>query len=349
MVSALTKNIAEFSAFKEASFRKLLLSELKSTDKLPTWSEFKEKAKDLNLKYNKTWLETEYHQTIASANMAEKWQGFERDADLYPNLKYVIVGDSRTRDKHRAWNGLVYPVNHPIWEILLPPNDWGCRCDVVQTDEDPSTNTPDIDIKKGFNHNTAKTGKIFTENPYRETLNKEEQKQTTKDLLKFTDKQYVKTAEKRVRIHLKADINDLRRNYIVAKQIAKDLDIDIEIREHIELKGLKNPEYLIRNKNLGDRKSIKKNNGITNGIDAAKKQMLNPKNNPDKIPYHIVFDLDDVVDLSIDNILKQLQRKITKDRGRNIKSLIFYFNEKAIEITREQIVNREFNQLKELL
>lgn len=137
-----------------------------SKGKLPTWAEFKKAAVDINNKFNKTWLETEFHQTIATANMAEKWQQFERDADLYPNLKYVTVGDGRVRDKHKALHGLILPINHPLWKKILPPNDWGCRCNVVQTDEPVTTNIPSIDIKKEFNNNPVYSGKVFNETVY---------------------------------------------------------------------------------------------------------------------------------------------------------------------------------------
>lgn len=348
MVTRLINNIAEFSAFKEASFRKLLLSELTKNKTVPTWSEFKKRALELDIKYNKTWLETEYHQTIASANMAEKWKEFERDADLYPNLKYVIVGDERTRDKHREWNGLVFPINHPIWKTLLPPNDWGCRCTVVQTDEPASKKLPEFDIKKEFKNNTALTGKVFKEIPYKDTLTATESIEAIQNNKSFVSNELINTASKYVKIHPKADPSDLRRNYFVAKEIGEKLNIDFIIREHVETTGFKNPEYLIRNKHLGDRKSIKENSGITWGIDKAKKQMLNKQINPNKLPYYIVYDLDGVEDLNIDLIINQLQRKITKERGRNIKSLIFYYKQKAMELTRDNIVKREFDNLKKL-
>ena len=32
--------------------------------------------------------------------MAVKWEGFKENADIYPNLKYVAVGDKDTRPDH---------------------------------------------------------------------------------------------------------------------------------------------------------------------------------------------------------------------------------------------------------
>ena len=44
------------------------------------------------------------------------------------NLRYVAVLDARTRPEHRAWHGLILPIDHPLWDTHYPPNGWGCRC-----------------------------------------------------------------------------------------------------------------------------------------------------------------------------------------------------------------------------
>ncbi|QYS89075.1 phage head morphogenesis protein [Flavobacterium davisii] len=124
----------------------------------------------MHLDYNRRWLQTEYHQTVAVANMAQQWQQFEADADLYPNLKYNAVNDGRTREEHRAWDGLVLPINHPFWEKHLPPNDWGCRCNVTQTDEEVSKDISKIKSKGAFANNPALSGKVFAENAYKKGL-----------------------------------------------------------------------------------------------------------------------------------------------------------------------------------
>ncbi len=141
------------------------------------WAKFKEKAKELTAEYNQRWLKSEYDQTVATANMAEKWEGFVREKDLYPNLKYLTVGDGRVREKHKQWHGLILPITHPFWKEHYPPNDWGCRCNVVQSDEDPSIEIPNAEGKEGFNNNAAITGKIFKDIPYADGLSKAEAKE----------------------------------------------------------------------------------------------------------------------------------------------------------------------------
>lgn len=176
--------MAEFSAFKETAF-KAALELMMADDKgnMVPWSEFKKSALDLSGDYNVRWLEAEYHQTVATANMAGKWQDFQRNKDLYPNLKYSTVGDGRVRPEHAAWDGIVKPINDPWWNNNLPPNDWGCRCNVVQTDEEETdTPTGGTQLKIEFANNPGVTGKIFSHSPYEAELTKEQIKEAKKNL-----------------------------------------------------------------------------------------------------------------------------------------------------------------------
>jgi SPP1 gp7 family putative phage head morphogenesis protein len=344
LAHSLKYNVAQFSAFKETSFRKQLEASLTKNGEVVPWSEFKKTAAELNVVYNSRWLKTEYHHTVATANMAEKWKDFEADKDLYPNLKYVTVGDNRVRDEHKAWNGLILPINHPFWKTHTTPNDWGCRCDIVQTDEDVSVVIPDLKIKTAFQNNAALSGKIFNEIPYENGLSVEERKEVNTNVSEFSanEKTFINTKNPKVKISLGADLQDLKRNYQIADIASSQLDMDFLIRTHVDIKGIKNPEYLILNKYLGDRKSIEGIKGVIWNIDNAKKQMWHKSINPTKTPYYIVFDLDLIEVLDLDDLKKVLNRKITADRGTSVKGLIFQYKGKAVHLTREQIVNREY-------
>jgi SPP1 gp7 family putative phage head morphogenesis protein len=192
---SLKYNIAEFSAFKETSFRKQLEAALTSNGKVTPWSDFKKKADELNIAYNRRWLKTEYDHTVAAANMAQKWQDFEADKDLYPNLKYQAVGDASTREQHKAWDGLILPINHPFWKTHLPPNDWGCRCDALQSDEDISKTIPNVATKQAFENNAALSGKIFSEIPYANGLSAAEVKEANKQAKRNFELKEYKTIE----------------------------------------------------------------------------------------------------------------------------------------------------------
>lgn len=191
LAHSLKYDIAKFSKFKETSFRKQLEAALTSDGKVIPWSEFKKKADDLNVEYNRRWLKTEYNQTVATANMAQHWKEFEADADLYPNLKYSAVGDARTREQHKAWDGMILPIKHDFWKKHLPPNDWGCRCTVEQTDEKQTTEPPEIATKGAFNNNAALSGKIFPENAYEKGLSEVEKKEVERKAKRnFEEKEY---------------------------------------------------------------------------------------------------------------------------------------------------------------
>lgn len=175
LAKSLKENIAAFSAFKEESFKNVLGSLLvDEKGGLRSWNDFKKEAAKVNSAYNERYLKTEYHQTIAAANAAQKWNDIERTKHLYPNLRYLTVGDNRVRDKHRAWHGKVLPIDHPFWVKNFPPNDWGCRCDTERTDDEPTIEKeiPKTFDNDKFKNNPGLTGKVFPETVYAEGLDK---------------------------------------------------------------------------------------------------------------------------------------------------------------------------------
>lgn len=195
LAHSLKYSIAKFSQFKQTSFKKQLEDALTSNGKVVSWSEFKKKADALHVEYNRRWLQTEYNQTIATANMAQQWQEFQADADLYPNLRYNAVNDARTREQHQAWDGLILPITHDFWKKHLPPNDWGCRCTVEQTDNAATVEPPEIATKGAFNNNAALSGKIFPENAYEKGLSGAEVKEANKLAKRNFDEKEFKTFE----------------------------------------------------------------------------------------------------------------------------------------------------------
>lgn len=70
-----------------------------------------------------TNLRTAYH--------AGRWEQAQRLRESRPYLRYTAVLDNLTRPQHRAWHGVILPVEHEFWRTHYPPNGWGCRCTVV--------------------------------------------------------------------------------------------------------------------------------------------------------------------------------------------------------------------------
>ena len=177
LAKKLQSNIRRFSAFKETSFKEQLEKLITQSGKVLPRNEFLKQAKELSDNYNANWLRTEYDQTVSSGRMAQKWKRFEANADIYPNLRYETVGDDRVRQQHRQWDGLVLPMNHSFWNNHTPPNDWGCRCDLVQTDAAPNRQIADGSVKDEFQNNAGKTGKVFNGSAYEKTVSDTGKKQ----------------------------------------------------------------------------------------------------------------------------------------------------------------------------
>lgn len=205
-------NIAEFSAFKETSFRKTLEDALTDeSGKLMSWKDFKEVAYKVSNDYNHRWLETEYHQTIANAQSVSKWQDFQANKDVYPNLRLESVGDGRVRPEHQVLDGTTRPIDDPFWQTYLPPLDWGCRCDVVQTDEPITEIKGGLQLKMEFKNNPAISGKIFNGSAYAKGLSKSETKKAKETAKKKIE---TKTEGKTQKVEFKQmSNNQLEKSY----------------------------------------------------------------------------------------------------------------------------------------
>lgn len=171
LAEQLRVNAASFAAFKNHAEQNTLRDLLVDDEgKLRSWASFKKEALPVTQQYNIDWLKTEYNQSIASAQMAEKWAGFEQNADIYPNLEYRSVTDDQTRIEHARLNGTIRPINDDFWNSNYPPNGWGCRCSVTQTDK-ALTKSIDYTPGKGFDFNPGKDKKLFSDsNGYRADL-----------------------------------------------------------------------------------------------------------------------------------------------------------------------------------
>ncbi|WP_368565502.1 phage minor head protein [Pseudoxanthomonas sp. UTMC 1351] len=77
-------------------------------------------------------LETIFRTNMMTAYSAGEWTQIEATADSAPYLMYDAVDDTRTREQHRAWDGLVLRWDDPWWNTHRPPNGWNCRCSVIQ-------------------------------------------------------------------------------------------------------------------------------------------------------------------------------------------------------------------------
>ena len=106
---------------------------------------------------------------VRSARMAEKWKGFEAVKRLYPNLEFIESTAANRRPEHLQWVGTILPIEHPWWKTHTPPVDWGCECDIRNTDKDV-TGAPDGDVEVDpvFANNPAETAEFINlkQHPY---------------------------------------------------------------------------------------------------------------------------------------------------------------------------------------
>ena len=80
-------------------------------------------------------LQTIFRTNMRVSHAAGQWQRIQSAKGRRPYLLYSSVRDKRTRPQHRAWDGIVLPVDHPFWRTHFPPNGWNCRCGIRQLRE----------------------------------------------------------------------------------------------------------------------------------------------------------------------------------------------------------------------
>lgn len=174
MLKALRENIYVFSAAKTYQQVRELSSLMVGKDgKLVPFADFEEKARNVFDLYNSTHLQVEFEAAIGQATMAANYMQYQKDKDALPYLQYQTVGDGRVRNTHKTLDNITRRVDDPFWDEYLPLNGWGCRCTVIQLDEQEGKETdltgfkPPKDVPDVFRMNPAKDKIIFSpKHPY---------------------------------------------------------------------------------------------------------------------------------------------------------------------------------------
>lgn len=163
-----------FSAFKVHDMGQQMAARLIGADgKLKPFAQWAEEVKPIASHHVGAWLQTEYDTAVIRAHNAADWKRFERDSDIYPNLRWMPTQSPNPEGSHqRYWQQkLTLPVEHPFWREHHPGDRWSCKCSLEQTDE-PATpelidQLPDERPQRGLENNMGKDGHTFSQNhPY---------------------------------------------------------------------------------------------------------------------------------------------------------------------------------------
>lgn len=316
-------------------------------------------------------LQTECEQIIKRMHEWSEWQGYEENADILPNLKWMPSTSVLTDPVHREFWELpvIQPVRSEFWNKYRPGDHWGCKCTLEPTEEEetPSKALPtpsEYHSARGMKYRVNSVGMLIdtthpafhSGNSYLKNIAAETphrvydvvvqkygirpaKTEFTADKLnawKESEDGLYYTTPSGVKVSAWADISEIEDNARVAEVLRETYpNIDIEIREHLPIYNRKNAEYLI-NAEIADAKRIGSEEGIRTGAKAAKEQSAK----------RVIYDLDK----HIENFPKLKTRKISSyifkrkavdfDSG-DIDSYFFIYRGKCVEITSSDVAKGE--------
>lgn len=180
LLTAYEMNLFRFAGVKTL-YEAQQLNELFRKSK--SFKEFYDTASSMLTVHNRDWLETEYNTAMAAAESAATYARLLKQVELFPFWEYKTVGDEKVRKSHELLDGIILPWNSPLWQYLMPPNDWNCRCYIVprtkgevtqaQLDESLKRAQNYVDseafkksAKSGWGINRADKAMVFTENQH---------------------------------------------------------------------------------------------------------------------------------------------------------------------------------------
>ena len=161
-------NLSVFSGAKTFQEVLELSSNILVNGEVLPFNEFKKIGLKIDNQYNKHWLETEQQAAFRQSESVANWKDIKEDEDVFPYLQYSTIKDSRVRQDHKEQDGIIKRVDDPFWNTWFPPNDWNCRCIVIQLEKATVTKgTFKENDSPIFGTNVGKNGLIFPKkHPY---------------------------------------------------------------------------------------------------------------------------------------------------------------------------------------
>lgn len=166
LLKELRENLYVFSAAKTATQVTEIQSLMMDGDKLVPLREFKKRALTMFKVYNDNWLESEYITTHTAGQAASNWQYTQKHKALFAKLRSVAILDQYTAPECRRMDGVVAPVDDPIWNHNLAPRHFRCRCHEERIDKyEPMPVTPKDQRLKIMEQNDKDMHPVFKMNP----------------------------------------------------------------------------------------------------------------------------------------------------------------------------------------
>lgn len=151
-----------FAAFK-AKAQTQTLENLMAASKAATFTDFAAEVQGTIKDYNINHLKAEWNTAKKALRSAKRWAKALEDADIFPNIEYTPSTAKDPRDGHKPYYGLVFAMNDPLLDSILPPKEWGCQCGWKTTDK-PVTKAPATIIPPdpGLDNNPGKDGALIS-------------------------------------------------------------------------------------------------------------------------------------------------------------------------------------------
>lgn|GEM_PF-4451184 len=161
-----------FAAFKVHAMGQEMAAKLLDADgRLKPFAQWRREVEGIASHQMGSWLRTEYDTAVIRAHQAADWMEFERNKDIFPNLRWMPTTSPEPETTHAAyWQAkLTLPVDDPFWMEHHPGDRWNCKCSLEATDEPVNRPADLVPVKpqRGLDSNPGKDGHIFNDtHPY---------------------------------------------------------------------------------------------------------------------------------------------------------------------------------------
>ena len=165
-------NVATFAAFKNHAFTdQLIAAMVDDKGHLRSRGAFLAEAQKLDGAYNRRYFRVERDLAIGKSRSGMRWNKYQAQKHLFPNVVRREIIDKRTRKHHILLNGLVIPLDDPFNDRHWAPDEPNCRGRMDQTTKkvdwkgiDPNDVEDEL---TPWNINPGKFGRVVTDDhPY---------------------------------------------------------------------------------------------------------------------------------------------------------------------------------------